>query len=294
MSRLLTALSIEGPDGVDVPILRGDRKVRVTKASGLVGLKAREAVGTAPGRHGTLNRTRFRDDRQPTFTLLFVGATADEAWDEYDQVARAVAGAVDADRLLKWRAGDNLDLQTRVRLVELDDPVEPGPSRVACQLVLRASDPYAYSQVERSGTAPPLGGSSAGGDTLTAPPAHDGDVFPDTFLPLGSSGVTVTNDGAVPSPPLIELQGRLLNPIVRLADRQLVLDGEIFDGQTLRLDAAAKPRTIVLDGVADRMGMLRAGVSRWFELPVGTSTVQLLADAWSANAGMTIRWRDAR
>jgi hypothetical protein len=70
-----------------------------------------------------------------------------------------------------------------------------------------------------------------------------------------------------------------------------VFDGEIADGDTLYVDAA--DRTVLLNGDSNRINMLRFESSRWFELPVGISTVTLIAEDFSGGAGIEIQYRPA-
>lgn len=156
----ISAISIEGPDGTDVPLML-DAYRNVSSAAGLAGIRVRELVEPNPGRHGSINRTRLRDDRPITIKqFLFDRINGDpvRVWQEYEAVSAALAAAVDTDRLLKWtRARDGISLQAQVRLTELETPVEVGPVLLVQQITLRASDPRGYSQLLQTATTTAVG-----------------------------------------------------------------------------------------------------------------------------------------
>lgn len=284
MSRLLTALSIQDATGSDVPLM-ADGARKITKASGLAGIRVRELVTARSGRHGSRNRSRNRDDAQITLDGILIGADPDDTWTLYDTVAGALAVAVDTDRLLKWTAGDTLTLQQQVRLSALDGPLEVGPNIIRYQAVLRGSDPNVYSQTEYTASATALSGQGGG---FVAP-----FIAPFTVNAPPETVAGVTNNGFVDSPPIFELAGYLLNPIVRLAPGvELQLAGEIAAGDTLTIDVAQ--RSVLLNDAANRRSLVDTANSTWFEIPPGASTITLLASDFSAGAGLTVRWRDAR
>jgi hypothetical protein len=282
MSSLITALSLEGPDGVQVTLMQpGYRNVR--RIEGLAGVRVRKAKRPRTGRNGSVDRTKLRDDAQVVITGLVYGEDADRAWLEYDTITRALVGAVDTDRLLMWSAGTSRHLQMNVRLDESQAPVEVGPDMVAYQVILSGSDPNGYSQTLVTASAVPTGGTGGG---MTFP-----EIMPITFSPSSGGAVAIDNTGTAPTPPTIVLTGYLRDPIVRLGDRELVFDGEIADGDELYIDVAN--RTVLLNGTANRINMLRFEVSRWFDLPVGGSIVTLLAEDFSGAAGIEVQYRPA-
>lgn len=283
---LIESPSLEGPDGLDVPLaIPGYR--RVTRAEGLAGMRVRSLVLPRPGRHGSRNRSRYRDDALITLQGIVLGEDAARAWMEYDKVVTALAGCVDTDRLLKWRAGDRL-LQSLVRLDGMEAPVEVGPDRIAYSATLRASDPAGYSQTEKTATTVP---ATAGGGGGTYP-----DTYPATYQPATGGVLQAVNAGTVPTPLLLLLTGELTDPIIRLDDdplRQLVLTGTIANGDVLTIDGRADPRTVTLNGTANRLNLLTFESSTWFDLPVGAHTIRLLASSFAGSAQLEARWRDA-
>lgn len=157
---MLASMSIQDQSGIDVPLmLTGYRRIK--SVDGLAGMTVREKLYPATGRHGSINRTRFRDSREIHLTGWFLdepGSDPARAWLEYHTVAAALGAAVDTDRLLKWTAG-SLDLQSSVRLVEAAAPIEVGPALIEFDITLRAADPRAYSQTEHTAFVMVLGSS---------------------------------------------------------------------------------------------------------------------------------------
>jgi hypothetical protein len=282
MSNLITAISLEGPDGVQVTLMQPQYRY-VKRIEGLSGIRVRKAKRPRTGRNGSVDRTKLRDDAQIIITGMVRGEDADRAWMEYDAVTRAFVGAVDTDRLLKWSAGNDRHLQMGVRLDESQAPVEVGPDLIAYQVTLSGPDPNGYSQTLETASAVPTGGTG-GGMTLPV-------MFPFTFDPAAGGAVAIDNTGTAPTPPLILLSGYLRNPIVRLGDYQLAFDAEIADGDTLYVNAA--DRTVLLNNEANRINFLRFEDSRWFDLPVGESIVTLLAEDFSGAAGIEVQYRPA-
>lgn len=282
---MITALSMVGADNVEVPLLL-DPTRRVSAVSGFAGIFAREVVADRAGRSGSRSLTRYRTDQAITITGQLTGQNADDTWNHYNTVAGVFADAVEADMLLKWTAGQTLLLQRMVRLTSLDGPVTVGADIITYQATLRASDPNAYSQQLYQATAGPLGAAKGGGLVFPF-------TFPFTFLSPPTVNAAITNRGFVPTPPVFSMFGYLLNPTIQLdPNNQLVFQGEIDAGDMLVIDVNA--RTVMLNGTSNRRDLLVSAQSSWFSLPRGPSIITLLADNWSAGAGMNITWRDAR
>lgn len=286
VSDLIGALSIEGWDGVQVPLMM-DTYRNVQKVEGFRGLKTRSSVRPAVGRDGTIVASRYRDDRVMTITgLVFDQTTNDPArmWEEWDKVAAAFAAAVKTDRVIKWRAGDQY-LQANVRLEELTDPVEYGPKLLRYQATLRNASGIAFSQTLEVASA--SGAGTVGGTGLLSP-----FTSPFTTTPASGGVVVVVNEGGVSTPPLIVLTGYQLNPTVECGDSRIVIDGAVASGDELWLNAA--DRSVLLNGdpTYDRASMRRSSVSRWFDLPPQTSTVITLSTSdFDSNARIEVRYR---
>lgn len=282
---LLSALSMDTPDGPVTLLAPGSRGV--SNAEGFAGMATRVITTVRAGRHGSVNRTRHRQDRQITWEgTLQGGGNPDQAWWEYQQIARALASAQDEDRELHYTLGRGTALFARVRLEELSAPIAVGPNAIKYAATVRAQDPRGYSAVEHVEQTGPLTRSTTPGGTAVFPL-----VFPFTFPPLTTGRLSVHNDGTVGSPPIIELDGYLRDPVVQLGDRRLVFSGEIAEGDTLTIDT--DQRTVMLNGTANRRGLLDSVATRWFELPPSPAVIELLPQAFAGQGGLRIRWRDA-
>jgi hypothetical protein len=284
-SGLLSALSLDTPDGPVTLLARGTRGVR--SAEGFAGMATRVITTVRAGRHGSINRTRHRQDRQISWEgTLHGGGDPDQAWWEYQQVARALASAQDEDRELHYTLGQGLPLFARVRLEELSAPIQVGPNAIKYQATVRAQDPRGYSTIEQTAQTGPIAQSATPAGTIVFPLK-----FPFRFSALTTGGLLVYNAGTVGTPPVIELDGYLLNPVVQLGDRRLVFAGEIAEGDTLTIDT--DKRTVMLNGTANRRGLLDSVQSRWFELPPYPAVIELLPQAFAGQGGLRVRFRDA-
>jgi fibronectin type 3 domain-containing protein len=282
---LLSALSLVTPDGPVTLLAPGTRGV--SNAEGFAGMATRVITTVRAGRHGSVNRTRHRQDRQISWEgTLQGGGDPDRAWWEYQQIARALASAQDEDRELHYTLGQDLPLFARVRLEELSAPIQVGPNAIKYAATVRAQDPRGYSTIEQIAQTGPLFREDDPVGTAVFPL-----IFPFTFAQLTTGTLAVYNDGTVGTPPIIELDGYLLNPVVQLADRRLVFAGEIAEGDTLTIDT--DKRTVVLNGTANRRGLLDSVQSRWFELPPYPAVIELLPEAFAGAGGLRVRFRDA-
>jgi hypothetical protein len=288
---LLASLVAYGADGQPVPIINPPYR-GVEEAPGLAGVKVRESVTVAVGKHGSVNRSRFRDDRTVTLTGWAGGEDAARAWSEYDGLSRALCSAVESDRTLAWTVGARA-LQSSFRLVSLDPQITAKDPVIRWQAVLRCSDPRAYSQTENVALSQ-QGQSGAAGGGLTFPR-----TFPVTFNATTSvggagGGASCTNNGTVPTPPTIIIRGMVVNPLV-----QLGADGPMFSFPNLTVDAGdalyinTRDHTIMLNGTGNRLNTLDFRNSRLFELPVGQSLLRLSAVQYGPSAQIEVRWRDA-
>lgn len=279
---LLTELTIDDADDQPISFMLANYR-GVSRAEGLQGMKVRSIVRNRVGRHGSVNRTRHRQDRVITLSGHTSGENSDRAWAEYHALARALGSSVETARTLRYSLGFGLALQTDVRLEEFDPPIEAGPDRIMYQCVLRASDPRAYSQTIETATA---SGVTAGGGGIEMPV-----IWPMQFDALSGGLLQVTNLGTVPTPPVFEIAGHAVNPVLQLGDQRLVFDGVIGSGDTLVVDTAA--RSVVLNGTANRINLLSFEESRWFELPPGTSIIDLIADEFGVDANVQVSYRHA-
>ncbi|MBX5461645.1 MAG: hypothetical protein IRZ28_11215 [Steroidobacteraceae bacterium] len=288
MSSLVTALSIERPDGNQLDLMQ-PAYLRITGTQGFRDVISRRVSRPATGRDGAIDATRFRDERLMTITGLVLDAVTNDpavVWATWGQVQAAFAGAVDTDRLLQWTAG-GVALQAHVRLDELSAPVEVGPNVLRWQAQLRCPSGLAFSQQLESVVV--VGSDAVGGGGMTMPFA-----FPVHFQPVSSTTVAVTNQGSMPAPVTLILRGLMRNPAVRCGDRRIVLAGDIAPGDEMWIDTGR--RTVLLNNqpTANRRSMLRAAQSRWFSLPPQVPTLLTLeVEDFDSGTELEIQFRHA-
>jgi hypothetical protein len=166
-------------------------------------------------------------------------------------------------------------------------PLEAGPKWIQYHAQVRADDARAYSQTLSRVQGDPLVAGVTGGFSFPFD-------FPFRFKPSPQTSVAVTNEGSVETPVTVILTGYLRNPVIALEDRQLVLNGTLAEGDTLYVSNAGGRKSVILNGTADRRGMLVSEQSRWFELPPRQrALIKLLAADAGAGASIGVEWRHA-
>lgn len=118
--------------------------------------------------------------------------------------------------------------------------------------------------------------------------------FPFGFGTVVSGSITVLNAGNFPTRPSARLTagvGGLTGPRITLLEtgELLALDGLVL-AQGEYVDIDWDKRTVLLGGTASRSGTLTRPLSTWFELPAGTSTVQL---SGTGTGTLALFWRSA-
>jgi hypothetical protein len=277
---MFTAVTIEDANGVQVSLFDGQR--RLGEVHGLHGLPSpRRIVRTRPGAHGEINETRHYAARQPVWNGTLIGTDEASLWAEYDDILRALWGAVSEPRLMRWTRGDGVLLQSYVKIGEAFDPIIRATDAgrfLAYQLVLDREDPRNYSQTLSSVTGAVLT-DSGGGWVFPA-------TFPIIFTPGGSGEVVVANSGTVDTPAILTIVGRVANPQILQVEtgKLIVISGEVASGSTLVVNGA--DRTVLLDGVTDRSNLVNFAATDWgaVMIPPGGCTYRLLATSWDATA----------
>lgn len=256
-----------------------------TALTGLDGVRSRTGTPTRLGdvprgrAHGSVRGPLTVGDRAILARLRIKGGP-DVIESEVEAIERACA-VTSVEMPLTW----TIRGVTRVaycRVTNVDLPVDHeyalGVARSTLQFV--ATDPRIYGTTEHSGTT----GTASVTGGLSFP--HG---FPHGFGSATPGTIQVVNEGHVPAPWTATLTGPLSGPRISLVGTVGVLAFDGFDlpaGQTLEIDSAA--RTILLNGQSSRYGS--ASLIRWFDLPVGTSQIQLSAAA--GEGSLTVRWRD--
>lgn len=103
----------------------------------------------------------------------------------------------------------------------------------------------------------------------------------------------MTNQGRVETPPVLRIHGGCVNPQVLMTStgERIVIAGEVQAGSYLELDVFQ--RTVKLDGETNRFNLLDSEQTTWFELPVGETTLRLLASSFDSAAHVEVLYRDA-
>lgn len=143
-----------------------------------------------------------------------------------------------------------------------------------------ATDPRRYSAVLKSD-------STGVGETTGGLAFPHG--FPHGFGFASPGVIAVENAGSALAPWVATLTGPLSSPRISLVGGGGVLELAGFslaDGQQLVLDSAE--RSVILNGSASRYGALTQ--REWFDLPAGSSSVQL--NASSGSGTLSLSWRD--
>lgn len=264
--------SLSFGDGTDIDV------VRVVGLEDLPDLRTTDvprarAAGLVAGPQHPAGRT-------VTFQLALVAADHAALRALVDDIKAATAG--DTERTLtfthpSWGPA-RLTVRPRARSIPVDlDFLFQAPS-ATIQLV--ATDPRIYGDQLRNDTTGV--GSVTGGQGFPL-------SFPHGFGTATAGTIAATNDGNTPAPWSATLTGPLTSPRISLVDGAGALELSGFTlaaGEFLTLDSL--DRTVLLNGTAGRYGSLTT--RDWFELPVGSSEVQLTAASGTGN--LTLRWRD--
>lgn len=270
---LVTALSIQGRDGTDVPLIATSRRCKY--AEGLIGMRTREVVVDATGRHGSVNLSRLRRDQEIHLTIVLTGSTP---MTEYWAVSAALSGTVGQERLLKYTIG-GVALQAMVEVIEVSAPIIVGPDLIEVDVSLRASDPRGYSQTQKSQ------GINAVSHT--------------------HSTATIVNAGTVESPLLFRITGPggLRYVVIQLTDAPTIAQVSFNSdapalagaGNWLEIDMAA--RTFTREDGSNAINLYYPDRTRWFDLPpraAGYTLDYYYGDtASSGSPKLSCKWRDA-
>ncbi|EMD22923.1 phage tail family protein [Amycolatopsis azurea] len=163
---------------------------------------------------------------------------------------------------------------------------------VAGAIAWETNDPRLYGIAEKTVTTrlavPAAGGLDFGGGGLDFR-AGGLDFGPGTT----GGQATATNDGHVPTWPVLEVTGPVPGPQIIYSGRTLLFDPAwtVLAGQTLRIDTAPGARTVEINGVSVRQ---RLFVAQWTPLEPGVATrIQFTGGAYNPAAELRAYWRDA-
>lgn len=288
---MITALSLADYTGADVNLMPND-KVLVTDVEGLWGIASpRQVKRPRPTGHGALNDTKWLDGRLISVAWDIAGTDQGDTATQFRTITAPMLDTLETGEAnLKWtEATSGLALQ---RSVKLDSDITPHVSagddrRLVFQAQFFAEDPRAYSQTLNSQTSATLSAAS-GGLVFPAP-------FPWLFTPSAGGSVSVTNAGNRKTPPTIRIYGYAINPSVQIVGSSttsiVTISGTIASGDYVEVDVLT--RTAKINGTTVQNNLIDSAATKWFELPRGTSTVQMTSGTFDANAKVTVSWRDA-
>jgi hypothetical protein len=287
---MLSALTLADAAGNDIPLM-DDTKRAVVEAHGLLGIgPLRDSRRVRPSTHGAIDETRWEDGRILAFVLeVSSNLGVEDAFSELRAVTSPMLETLDvAPAVLKWTEGESgLALQRTVKLAsDIDPPLQGAAAMLTFQVQFFAEDPRAYSQELTTAVGDVLSLSS-GGKVYPR-------VYPRTYSPSSGGVVVIANAGNRPTPPILRIYGRCVNPqILRLdSDDRIVLNGTVPAGSYLDLDADS--RTILLDGTTNRANFYDPGNSSWFDLPKNsTSNLRLIAGEFDGSAHLEVLARSA-
>lgn len=255
---------------------------KLTDLDGVESLTELRSGNQERGRdHGSVLGPLYAATRVITVEVTMHGSPS-SLREQVDELAAATALS-SLERPLVWvLPGLSTLRRAMARCIARSLPIDSAftAGRAVAVLQFEATDPRTYGNVEESGTT---GVAEASGG-LGFP--HG---FPHGFGSATPGTIAVTNNGHAAAPWTATLTGPLTSPSISLVgtDGELELAGFVLaDGQTLELDS--RRRTVVLEGTASRSGSLTT--RKWFDLPVGSSAVQLAAGAGTGT--LELRWRD--
>jgi hypothetical protein len=296
---LLKTLTLDDSSGTPVTIHSDalTSKRALTKATGLVGIGSVRNSGKRPRptAHGGINQSHWEDGGTITLEGQIGSQTGiEDALSEFRTIAAPMLQTLDVGAaLLKWQEGSVGVGNALQMLVRLDSDVEPVIQEAAAiveyQAQFFAEDPRAYSQTLTTVSSSALSTLSGG---MVMP-----FTFPFAFAASGGGVCACTNAGNRPTPPVFRIFGGVTNPTILLVGgTRIVLNGTVAAGDYLELDAWA--RTVKLVTAGSTAGVLRqnfydAANSQWFDLPAGSSSVQLIAGVFDGTARLDVLFRSA-
>jgi hypothetical protein len=182
---------------------------------------------------------------------------------------RSLHRSAPINALIRVAVTDPTDPPVRFVWAKLDGSIKAarvGENVHAIQIPLWAEDPRKY-------------GLNPDAATIGLPSFAGGLVLPlmiPVTLPVRVSGGSrvVVNAGDMAAPWTAVLTGPITTPRIHnlTTDRYVAFNLTLGDGDTLTIDS--RERTAVLNGVADRAGLIVRG-SSWWELPEGESEIRL-------------------
>lgn len=282
---MISALTLENESGsIVVPLLDTANGRGCVSLSGLVGTAAvRSSRRVKPQRRGGLDETAYTDGALMAGEFEAWSTVSPElALSTFRTMVAAMRDTLTERRWLRWTEGTTgLQLQREVKLASETDPILKGNAALLqWQAQFFSEDDRAFSRAQTTYTGTTLS-ALGGGKTYPF-------VYPRTYALSGGGTLTVTNAGTDDTSPIWRIYGYAAGAqIVDLADsanRRLVFNESVAAGNFLEVDVAT--RTVTLNGDANQElpNLVKSSASTWFDLPPGTSNLQLLADSFDGVA----------
>jgi len=264
--------------------------IRMVTVGGLLGSwDVRRQVTDRVGDHGGFAGSKpTLTSRTITLDMTFLFKTGAEAEKALD-AAMAVFppfGDVEADGVFSfWRRGKQPRMVfATAKRSHFEGNYETSVGKISGVVELEALDPRVYALNEvQSQVGLPI---AQGGRRYPR-------VYPLLFGATNANGnLVITNDGNIPSPPILRIHGPVTNPYVlnSRVDRELRFMGTIAQGDYLEIDTDTK--SIRLNGSESRRTMLDP-VSRWWTLVPGPNDIRFLARTNEVGARLEIFSRSA-
>lgn len=227
--------------------------------------------------HGEVPGLDLASGRRIVIDLIVVGGSAFHTNVELLKNAAMVASS---ESTLTFQLPSRLERSLRARCRRRSIPVSMayGYRSGNASLEFRATDPRIYDLAfTTQAIALP---SAATGLTFNAP-------APFVFGSAGTGGViTVTNSGNFPAPWVATVIGPVTNPVLTCNGQAVTFNGTVNAGETLVIDSLG--RSVLLNGTASRYSWV-AATSAWFELPVGSSSVNFGATSGTGTCNFSYR-----
>jgi hypothetical protein len=266
---------------VDLHAASGNYKI--SRAEGVVGPPSpREVSRTAPGRDGSLDDTRFLNERNLTFEGEIIGSSQSDVLTKWDALAAAFQSSLLSKATLTVTLPDGTtQRQTSVVLSGAAQPAfEGGSNYLQYQVNFRAPDPRWYGTTLNTSTA-----------TIA------------TTVGATSTTQTVTNAGNAPSSPIFKWTvgtGRVLDYLTLNVPSAYTSVSP--QGAAIRLTTAGSIAALALNDYIDcstrttnTVGVV-SSTTEWPVLYPGNSTwdwTQITSSGSSNSSTCTMSWRDA-
>lgn len=282
---------ITGPDGTravindvtDVDFV-GFVDVDNGGVAGLERAGVREVADSLPEADGGVHGRFLYDRLGFSLNLIVPPDVGAQSWLQRQAALKRATDAMAADAILAWDPSEAPPVQVAFRQQQATRITGRRPK--SALVVGVCEDPSVLSQTEHVQAVAAAGALVGGFASPLVSPLVSG------AAPAGA--MVVLNAGQAPTWPTVRLDGPMTNPVVTFSESGGVLafTYTLLAGEYLLIDTNPRRRTVLLNGSGNRYSALRFSASRWAPLLPGNNNVRLGLDAFSAPAGLELRWRD--